>query len=125
VGAVAGVAWFSSRGWLVVLAEFAAIGAGSFALSRVGWSTYIPPWVAFVVGAHFLGFGRFFSARFYVVAGALIAAGVIGTIVGLAGGGCAAVSATTGFLAAVSVFAASARIFAPGDRTTAKTSATR
>jgi hypothetical protein len=105
---------FSTRRYrLVLLGELAAIIAGTFVLARLGWSPFIPPWVAFVVGMHFLGFGRFFWGGFYLLGGALVGAGVVGTIVGLAGAGRDGVVVTTGVLAAASLFASSARVFNP------------
>jgi low temperature requirement protein LtrA len=103
---------FSSRRYLlVVFGELAAIIVGTVVLNSTGYSPYIPPWVAFVVGVHFLGFGRFFWRGFYLLGGALIAAGVIGVIVGVVGGGPSWIVVTTGILAAVSLFTSGTRVF--------------
>lgn len=103
----------SGRYWLVVVAEFAAIIVGTVLLSGTGYSAYTPVWVVFVVGVHFLGFGRFFWKGFYLLGGALIAAGGIGAIVGVAGGSSSWIVATTGILAAVSLFTSGTRVFRP------------
>ena len=60
-----------------------------------------------------MGFGRFFWKGFYLLGGALIAAGVIGAIVGVAGGSPSWIVATTGLLAAVSLFTSGTRVFRP------------
>ena len=105
---------FSSRPYrLVVVGEVVAIVVGAIVLGRTGEHQYIPAWVAVVVGVHFLGFGRFFWAGFYVLGGALLAAGVIGSIVGLSSHSSGSVAATTGIIAAVTLFAASARVLRP------------
>jgi hypothetical protein len=101
----------SGRYWLVVVVEFAAIVVGAVLLSRAGYSAYSPVWVVFVVGVHFFGFGHFFWRGFYLLGGALIAAGVIGAIVGVAGGGASWIIAITGILAAISLFTSGTRVF--------------
>lgn len=63
-----------------------------------------------VVGVHFLGFARAWKG-FYLLSVALVIAGVIGTVVGLAGGRSGDVAATVGILAAISLFCSAARVF--------------
>jgi len=105
---------FSSRPYrLIVAGEVIAIVVGAIVLGRTGHTQYIPGWVAVAVGAHFLGFGRLFWGGYYVLGGALIAAGVVGAIVGLSGHSSGSVAATTGIIAAVSLFAAGARVLRP------------
>lgn len=107
-------AMFSSRRYLLlVLGELAVIIAGTVMLGSTGYSPYIPAWVAIVVGVHFLGFGRFFWRGFYLLGGAIVTAGVVGAIVGAAGGSASWIVATTGILAAVSLFTSGTRVFRP------------
>ena len=63
-----------------------AVG-GAAILGATGRRDYVIAWFAIVVGIHFLAFGRLFFSGFYWLGTALIAAGIAGTIVGLAGGG--------------------------------------
>jgi hypothetical protein len=101
---------FSSRAYrLIVAGEVVALVGGNAALGALGEREYIVAWVAAVVGAHFLAFGRLFWAGFYWLGAALITAALAGTIVGLAGGGSGGVRATSGLLAAASLFLAGAR----------------
>jgi len=98
---------FSSPGYLLVVAlQVVAFGGGSRLLTATGHSEYIITWIATVVGIHFLAFGRLFFAGYYVLGTALIAAGVAGTAVGITGGGAAGITATTGLIAAASLFGA-------------------
>jgi hypothetical protein len=98
---------FSSRGYrLVVAAEIAALVAGNALLAASGQREYIIAWVATVVGIHFLAFGRLFWAGFYWLGAALIAAGIAGVAVGLAGGGASRIEAVSGLIAATSLFSA-------------------
>jgi hypothetical protein len=107
---------FSSRAYrLIVALEVVALVGGNAALGALGGREYIVAWVAAVVGAHFLAFGRLFWAGFYWLGAALIAAAVAGTGVGLAGGGSDAVKATAGLLAAASLFLAGGRTVVRGD----------
>lgn len=96
----------SSRYWLVLAAEIAAIAAGAVILRATGHQAYISPWIAMVVGVHFLGFGRLFAAAFYAVGAAVIIAAIAGAAVGLAGAGTHGIEATTGLITAASLFAA-------------------
>lgn len=92
-----------------MVAEVIAIVVGAIVLSQTGHAQYIPAWVA-VVGVHFLGFGRYFWARYYLLGGTFIAAGIIGAIAGLASHSPGSVAATTGIIAALSLFAAAGRV---------------
>jgi hypothetical protein len=98
---------FSSRGYrLCVVLEVIALFAGGALLGATGHSEYTIAWFAAVVGVHFVAFGRLFWTGFYLLGVALLAAGVAGTIVGLAGAGSDAISAVSGLIAAASLFAA-------------------
>lgn len=98
---------FSSRGYrLVVALEVIALVAGGALLGTIGHSEYTIAWFAAVVGVHFFVFGRLFWAGFYWLGSALLAAGVAGAIVGLAGAGSDAIRAVAGLIAAASLFAA-------------------
>ncbi len=99
---------FASRGYrLVVVGEVVAIAVGAAILSATGHSGYVCAWVAAVVGVHFLAFAHLFDPFFGWLGGALIIASVAGTAVGVAaGGGTDRVEATTGLIAAASLFAA-------------------
>lgn len=61
-----------------------------------------------MVGVHFLGFGKLFTPMFYWVGVAFVGAAVAGTVAGLVSGARGDVEATTGLLAAASLFAAAA-----------------
>jgi hypothetical protein len=100
---------FRSRGYRVwVAAELIALVAGNVALGAAGHSEYVAAWTALVVGVHFIGFGRLFAPVFYWVGVAFIAAAIAGAVVGATGGTRQAVEATTGLIAAASLFAAGA-----------------
>lgn len=103
---------------VIVVAEVVAIVVGGLLLNATGYPQYVCPWVAFVVGAHFLLFGRIFWAGFAVLGGALVGAAVLGTVLGLITGDRGIVVATTALLSAAALFAA-------GGRTLASTSAAR
>ena len=100
---------FGSRGYRVtVAAELIALVAGNVVLGATGHSAYVAAWTALVVGVHFMGFGRLFAPVFYFVGVAFIAAAIAGAAVGAAGGTRQAVEASTGLIAAASLFAAGA-----------------
>lgn len=102
---------FASRGYrLVVAAEVVALVAGSIALIATDHAEFQIAWVAFVVGVHFVGFGKLFAARYYALGGALIVAALAGLVLGLAGGGIGLTQAVTGFVAGLSMFVAAAQI---------------
>ncbi len=90
----------------VVVPEVVALFGGAALLGATGHHEYVIAWFATVVGVHFLAFGRLFFAGFYWLGTALIAAGIAGAVVGLAGGGLGGVEVTTGLIAAASLFAA-------------------
>ena len=100
---------FRSRGYRVwVAAELIALVVGNVLLGASDHSAYVAAWTALVVGVHFIGFGRLFAPVFYWVGVAFIAAAITGAAVGAAGGTKQAVEASTGLIAAVSLFAAGA-----------------
>jgi hypothetical protein len=90
----------------VVVLQVVALSGGAALLGATGRQAYVIAWFATVVGGHFLAFGRLFFAGFYWLGAALIAAGIAGAIVGLAGGGLGGIEATSGLIAAASLFAA-------------------
>ncbi len=89
----------------IVVLEVVALFGGAALLGATGRHEYVIAWFASVVGVHFLAFGRLYFAGFYWLGAALIAAGIAGTIVGLAGGGLGGIEVTTGLIAAASLFA--------------------
>jgi len=100
---------FSSRAFVVIaVVEVAAIRVGIVGLDVSGFEEYVIAWVALVVGAHFVAFGRLFWPGFQRLGAALVAAGCIGIAVGATGGSPGAIKAITGLLAAISLFAAGA-----------------
>ncbi len=53
---------FRARGYLIwVAVESVALVAGNAMLSASSYSKYVVVWTAFVVGVHFIGFGRLFA----------------------------------------------------------------
>lgn len=108
---------FSSRAYRVIVGvEATALVGGNALLGSVGGRDYIIAWVASVVGAHFLAFGRLFWHGFYWLGTAMIAAAVAGAAVGLAGGGPGGIKATAGLLAAASLLVAGGRTLVRGGR---------
>jgi hypothetical protein len=98
---------FSSPAYrLIAAAEVLALIGGNVFLDAIGHREYTIAWVATVVGIHFLGFGRRLWVGFYRLGAALIAAGIIGAIVGLAGGNADAIEATAGLITAASFLVA-------------------
>jgi hypothetical protein len=98
---------FRSRAYrLWAAAEVVALVAGNAALGGTGHSAYVAAWTALVVGGHFLGFGRLFAPMFYWLGGAFIVGAVVGAAAGAASGTSRAVEASTGLIAAVSLFIA-------------------
>jgi len=98
---------FRSRGYVLwVGAEVVALVAGNAILGATGHGAYIAAWTALVVGVHFLGFGRLFVAMFYWVGAAFVGAAVVGAAFGVADGTRQAVEASTGLIAAASLFVA-------------------
>ena len=98
---------FASRGYrLTVALEVIALFAGGALLGATGHREYTIAWFAAVVGVHFVAFGRLFWTGFYLLGVALLAAGVAGAVVGLAGAGSDTIRAVSGLIAAASLFAA-------------------
>lgn len=83
-----------------------ALFGGGALLGATGHSEYTVAWYAAVVGIHFVVFGRLYRAGLYCLGAALLAAGVLGAAVGVAAGSASAVKATSGLIAATSLFAA-------------------
>lgn len=101
---------FASRGYrLVVIAEAIALVAGSVVLIVTNLAGFQIGWVAFVVGVHFVGFGKLFAARYYVLGGALIVAAIAGLLIGLVDG-IALTRPVTGFVAGACMFVAAAQV---------------
>jgi hypothetical protein len=96
----------SSHYRLVVAAEVIALVGGGVLLGSTGHGEYTVAWFACVVGAHFVAFGRLFWVGFYWLGAALLAGGIAGAIIGLAGGAPSAVTAVSALIAAASLFAA-------------------
>jgi len=100
---------FSSPAYRRVLAlEVTALVGGRVLLGSTGNGEYTIAWFAGVVGIHFVVFGRLFWVGFYWLGGALLAAGLAGAVLGLAGGGSGTIRAVSGLIAAASLFAAGA-----------------
>jgi hypothetical protein len=98
---------FSSRAFrLVVALEVAALFGGAFLLGAAGHREYVIAWYAAVVGIHFLAFGRLFWVGYSWLGTALIVAGIAGVVVGFTGGGSGGIEATSGLIAAASLFVA-------------------
>lgn len=100
---------FRSRGYLAwVVVEVIALVGGNVILGASGNSAYVAAWTALVVGVHFIGFGRLFAAMFYWLGAAFVAAAITGAIAGAVSGTRQAVEASTGLIAAASLFVAGA-----------------
>lgn len=101
---------FGSRGYRVsVGVEVVALFGGNAVLGAAGHGGYVAAWTALVVGVHFVGFGRLFTPMFYWLGAALLLAAFAGAAAGAATGSIRAVEATTGLIAALSLFLAGAR----------------
>jgi hypothetical protein len=108
-GGVAEPSMFASRGYrLVVAAEAVAMAAGGIALGLTHQGGYLIAWFGLVVGVHFLGFGKLFARRFYLLGAALIVGAAAGLVAGVAGGDIVTAQALTGFICGLSLFAMSA-----------------
>jgi hypothetical protein len=94
--------------WLpgVGQAELIALVAGNAILDATGHSRYVAAWTALVVGVHFVGFGRLYAPMFYWLGAAFIVAAVVGAAAGAAYGTRQAIDASTGLIAAASLFVA-------------------
>jgi hypothetical protein len=101
---------FASRSYrVIVVAEVVAIVVGNIVLGRTGLSAYVIAWTAFVVGVHFLAFGRAFDQVFTTIGALVVSGAVLGAIVGAVGGGDDRVLLVTGLVSAVVLLGAGAR----------------
>ena len=92
---------FSSRAVRVTTTvEMAAIGAGLALLHLTDAQRFTAQWVAIVVGAHFLAFGRLIHRRYYLLGALTTAAGLACTAAVAAGSGTAAAQTATELAAA-------------------------
>lgn len=67
---------------ITVYIEFIVAGVGAFLLIRKKAKEYIAPWIAFIVGIHFIGLVSVFEdPSLYVLAGLLIAVSVLAVFV--------------------------------------------
>jgi hypothetical protein len=100
---------FASRSYrVVVAAEVVAIVVGNVLLGRAGLGAYVIAWTAFVVGVHFLAFGRAFDRVFAAIGALMIAGAALGVLFGVVGGGDDAVLVVTGLVSAVVLLGAGA-----------------
>ncbi len=100
--------------WVVVAVEVVAIAVGIPALTLSGHGKYVAPWVAAVVGLHFLAFGRLIGRFWYPVGAVLLAGAAAGAAVGATGAGVGAVEAISGLIASATLLTASGyRAIAP------------
>jgi len=102
------------RAWKVyriaVGVEIVALFGGASLLSRTGHEELGLPWVVVVVGVHFIPLGWAFGARFFVTLGwILVALGVLGAILALAGAERPVVSFVSGVGAGLVLLAFAAR----------------
>ncbi|MEO7351234.1 MAG: hypothetical protein ABIR34_10620 [Marmoricola sp.] len=105
---VAPQAWKVYR--IAVVAEVVALFAGAQVLNRTGHAGLSLPWVVVVVGVHFFPLAWAFQAPFFhVLAGTLVALGVLGGALGLAGADRAVVSLVSGVGAGFALLAFAAR----------------
>jgi hypothetical protein len=94
---------FRSRRYVgVVAAEFVAIGAGIWLLGT--GSAHIVPWIALVVGVHFVVFAVAISRQFWAAAVGLLAAAGAAEVVLAAGGSVGLVDLVGGATAAAALF---------------------
>jgi hypothetical protein len=94
---------------IAVVAEVVAIAAGGLLLNATGNPQYVCPWVALVVGIHFVAFGRIFWAGFTLLGAVLIGAAALGAVLGLVTGDRGIVIATTALVSAAALFASGGR----------------
>jgi hypothetical protein len=91
---------------VAVAAELVALFGGTLLLRNTGHEELSLPWVVIVVGVHFVPLGWAFRARFFhVLAGVLVALGVAGAVLALAGASSAAVSFVSGVGAGATLLA--------------------
>jgi hypothetical protein len=101
---------FTSRSYRVIVTlEVVALVVGNVLLGRAGLGAYVIAWTAFVVGVHFLAFGRAFDRVFTAIGALMIAGAVLGALVGVAGAGDDAVLLVAGLVSAVVLLGAGAR----------------
>jgi len=63
---------------ITVYVEFILAGAGAFALIRLKRKHVVAPWIAFIVGVHFIGLSSVFAdPSLYVLAGLLVAVSIV------------------------------------------------
>lgn len=63
---------------ITVYVEFFLAGAGAFALIRLKQKNYVAPWIAFIVGIHFIGLSSVFAdPGLYVLAALLVAVSIL------------------------------------------------
>ncbi len=61
-----------------VYVEFFLAGAGAFVLIRKKLSNYVAPWIAFIVGIHFIGLSSVFEdPSLYILAALLVAVSIL------------------------------------------------
>ncbi|SFE73249.1 hypothetical protein SAMN05216378_3875 [Paenibacillus catalpae] len=66
---------------ITVYIEFAVAGAGAFLLIRKKAKEHIAPWIAFIVGIHFIGLVSVFDdASLYILAVLLVAVSILAVI---------------------------------------------
>jgi hypothetical protein len=101
---------FASRAYrVIVVIEVVAIVVGNVLLARAGLEAYVIAWTAFVVGVHFLAFGRAFDRVFAVIGALMVLGAVAGVVVGVLGAGEGAILLVTGLVSAVVLLGAGAR----------------
>jgi hypothetical protein len=92
----------------VVAAEVVAVVAGVVVLGRLGLGLAVLPWVAFVVGVHFVALGRIWRQPSLVAVGAVVAvAGGVGFALALAGAPDPAIAVTAGIVPGAALLAGS------------------
>ncbi len=95
---------------VAVIAEVLALVGGAQLLNRTGHGELSLPWVVTVVGLHFLPLGWAFRAPFFhVLAGTLVALGVVGGALALADADRAVVALVSGVGAGAVLLAFAAR----------------
>lgn len=106
---------FSRGYWWIVLAEVAALFAGTRVLDAVFDRGYLGvTWVAVVVGVHFFGLGWLWhAARLYALAAAMTVLGLAGLILGWTLDSAVVAGVVAGLGSAVALFAASAAAVLP------------
>lgn len=107
--APAGAAGFGRGYWIVVAAEVLAFFVGAAVLrGPLALPLAVLPWITFVVGVHFFGLAKVWSARSLAWLGAAIAAcGVLGLVVAAFGADEAAVAVVAGVIPGLILLAGS------------------